>query len=171
MNGKQTFLSQGTNGTISSRFKRTRGSFQVCVLTCSVMSDSVQPCELQPARLLCPQNFPGKNTGVGCHFLLQGIFLTQGLNLPLLGLLHWQVDFFLLLCHLGSPVKYMQFTVILNFLFDTYCLNRNIFNIQILCFSIYFSVMDLWFHNIKQSYSILLHSYIIICIKCFQTFC
>ena len=38
------------------------------------------------ARLLCPWNFPGKNTGVGCHFLLQGIFLTQGLNL---GLLHY----------------------------------------------------------------------------------
>ena len=34
--------------------------------------------------------FPGKNTGVGCHFLFQGIFLTQGLNLHL-SLLHWQV--------------------------------------------------------------------------------
>ena len=33
-------------------------------------------------------NFPGKNTGVGCHFLLQGIFLTQGSNLSLLCLLH-----------------------------------------------------------------------------------
>ena len=32
----------------------------------------------------------GKNTGVGCHFLLQGIFLTQGSNLSLLHLLHWQ---------------------------------------------------------------------------------
>ena len=43
---------------------------------------------LQPARLLCPQDFPGKNTGVGCNFLLP----TQGLNLCLL---HWgQVDFF-----------------------------------------------------------------------------
>ena len=31
-------------------------------------------------RLLCPWDFPGKNTGVGCHFLLQGIFLTQGSN-------------------------------------------------------------------------------------------
>ena len=31
-------------------------------------------------KLLCPWNSPGKNTGVGCHFLLQGIFLTQGLN-------------------------------------------------------------------------------------------
>ena len=37
-----------------------------------------------PARLLCPWDFPGKNTGVGCHFLLQGIFLTQGSNPQLL---------------------------------------------------------------------------------------
>ena len=44
------------------------------------MSDSLPPHGLQAARLLCPQNFPGKTTGVGCHFLLQGIFLTQGLN-------------------------------------------------------------------------------------------
>ena len=44
--------------------------------------------------------FSCKNTGVGCHFLPQGIFLTQGLNLSLL---HWQVDS-LLLCHLGSPL-------------------------------------------------------------------
>ena len=36
--------------------------------------------------------FSRKNTGVGCHFLLQGIFLTQGLNLHLLHLLHWQAD-------------------------------------------------------------------------------
>ena len=36
--------------------------------------------------------FPGKNTGVGCHFLLQGIFLTQRLNLCLL---HWQADSFI----------------------------------------------------------------------------
>ena len=34
---------------------------------------------------------PGKNTGVGCHFLLQGIFLTQGSNLCILCLLHWQI--------------------------------------------------------------------------------
>ena len=35
------------------------------------------------ARLFCPWGFPGKNPEVGCHFLLQGIFLTQGLNLHL----------------------------------------------------------------------------------------
>ena len=40
----------------------------------------LQPHGLQPTRLLCPGDSPGKNTGVGCHFLLQGIFLTQELN-------------------------------------------------------------------------------------------
>ena len=44
--------------------------------------------------------FSGSNTGVGCHFLLQGIFLTQGSNLHLLP---WQVDSFLL-SHQGSPI-------------------------------------------------------------------
>ena len=43
------------------------------------------------SRLLCPWDFPGKNTGVGCHFHLQGLFPTQGLN-PCL--LHWQAIFF-----------------------------------------------------------------------------
>ena len=40
----------------------------------SVVSDSLQPHGLEPARLLCPWDFPGKNPGVGCHFLFQGIF-------------------------------------------------------------------------------------------------
>ena len=48
--------------------------------------------KLQPTRLLCPQDSPGKNTGVGCHFLLQGFFPTQGANPCLLSLLHWQAD-------------------------------------------------------------------------------
>ena len=46
---------------------------------------------LWPARLLYPWVFPGKNTGVGCCTLLQGIFPTQGSNLRLLCLLPWQV--------------------------------------------------------------------------------
>ena len=54
------------------------------------------PCDpmdwdLQPAWLLCPWDSPGKNTGVGCHALCQGIFPTQGSNLCLSPLLHWQV--------------------------------------------------------------------------------
>ena len=39
--------------------------------TCSVVSNSLQPHGLYPTRLLCPWDFSGKNTGVGCHFLLQ----------------------------------------------------------------------------------------------------
>ena len=53
-------------------------------VTRSVLSDSVQLHGLSPTRLLCPWDSPGKSTGVGCHSLLQGIFLTQGLNLDLL---------------------------------------------------------------------------------------
>ena len=41
--------------------------------------------------LLCPWSSLSRNTGVDCHSLLQGIFLTQGSNLYLLRLLHWQV--------------------------------------------------------------------------------
>ena len=48
-------------------------------------------------------NSPGKNAGVGCHFLLQGIFPTQGSNQHSLSLLHWQA-YSLPLCHLGSPL-------------------------------------------------------------------
>ena len=45
-----------------------------CVnVSCSVMSDSSWPHGLEPARLLCPWDFLGKNIGVGCHFLLHYI--------------------------------------------------------------------------------------------------
>ena len=54
---------------------------------------------LQPTRLLCLWNSPGKNTGVGSHSLLQGIFLTQGSNL---GLLHYRQILYHL-SHQGSP--------------------------------------------------------------------
>ena len=56
----------------------------ICV-SHSVVSNSLRSHGLQSARLLCPWNSPAKNTEVGCHSFLQGIFLTQGLNL---GLLH-----------------------------------------------------------------------------------
>ena len=55
--------------------------------------------------LLCPWDFPGKNSRVGCHFLFQGIFPTQGSNSSLLLLLHWQADS-LPLSHLGSLYGY-----------------------------------------------------------------
>ena len=48
------------------------------------MSNSLWSHGLQPSRVLCPWDSPGKNTGVSCHALLQGIFPIQGLNLHLL---------------------------------------------------------------------------------------
>ena len=65
---------------------------QLCLTLCNPMDF------MEPARLLCSWNFPGKNTGVGIHSLLQGIFSTQGSN-P--NLLHWQADS-LPLSHHGS---------------------------------------------------------------------
>ena len=54
----------------------------------SVVSHSLRPHGVQSSRLLCPWDFPGKNTGVDCPFLLEGIFPTQGSNPHLLSLLH-----------------------------------------------------------------------------------
>ena len=77
----------------------------VCVSR-SVMSNSLWPHGLQPARLLCPWDSPGKNTGVGCHSLLQGILLTQGSNPSLL--LCRQI--FYHLSHQGSPLVILKYT-------------------------------------------------------------
>ena len=49
----------------------------VMVISCSVVSNSLWPHDLYPARHLCPWEFSGKNTGAGSHFLLQGIFPTR----------------------------------------------------------------------------------------------
>ena len=58
----------------------------VCVLVVQSHAALCNPidCSL-PGSSVCPWNSPGKNTGMGCHLLLQGIFQTQGLNS---GLLH-----------------------------------------------------------------------------------
>ena len=54
----------------------------------SVVSDSWRPHGLQPTRLLCPWDFPGKSTGVGCHCLLRrlGIELPYDPAIPVLGI-------------------------------------------------------------------------------------
>ena len=62
----------------------------VCVCLVAQLCLTLRPHGLQPTRLLCPWNSPGKNPGVDCHSLLQRIFLTQGLN-P--GLLHRRIFF------------------------------------------------------------------------------
>ena len=78
----------------------------VCVCVCMCMCAHTRAQLLQSYLTLCNPmdcsplgssvhgNFPGKNTGVGWHALLQGIFLTQGSNPRLLCLLHWQVGFY-----------------------------------------------------------------------------
>ena len=63
------------------------------------MPDSLWSHGLQPTRLLYPWDFPGKDNGVGCHFLLQGVFPTQGWN-P--GLLHCRQILYRL-SYKGSP--------------------------------------------------------------------
>ena len=68
----------------------------------SVVSDPLPSHGPSPTRLLCPWHSPGKNTRVGCHFLLQGIFPTQGSNL---GLLHCR-QVLHPLSQEGSPVEW-----------------------------------------------------------------
>ena len=70
-------------GFLKHLFKNSKTRL-LCV-SCSVMSDSLWPHGLQPTKLLCPCIPPGKNTGVGIHPLLQGVFSTKRSN-P--GLLH-----------------------------------------------------------------------------------
>ena len=100
----------------------------VHVQSCPTLCDSNG---LQPTRLLCPWGFPSKNTGVGCHFLLQGIFATQGSNPCLLCRLYWQVDS-LPLAPPGCLPK---------------CLSTNIKDI--LSSKIHFSWLTQWNHNNK----------------------
>ena len=71
----------------------------------SVMSGSLQSHGLQPASFLHPSDSPGKNTGMGCRFLLQGIFPIQVSNL---GLLHCRQTLYSL-SHQGSPVFIIKY--------------------------------------------------------------
>ena len=73
-----------------------------------VVYDSLWPSGLKLTRLLCPWNSPGKNTGVGSHSLLQGIFLTQGSN-P--GLLHYRQILYHL-THKGSLQLWLYRTLL-----------------------------------------------------------
>ena len=103
--------------------------FVFCILSESesvshwVVSDSLWPHGLWPAKLLCPWNSPGKNTGVGCHFLLQGIFPTQGLN-P--GLLHCSQILYQLSHQGRSPLyfKYIRVNGNVSMIFDCGVINH-----------------------------------------------
>ena len=78
--------------------KQKSQNFVCKVKSCSVVHYAFWPCGLQPSRLVCPQDSPGKNTEVSSLSLLEGVFPTQGLNLCSL---HWQA-FSLPLSHQGS---------------------------------------------------------------------
>ena len=82
---------------VTCRVAAAAKSLQSCPTLCDPI-DSSPPGS-------CPWDSPGKNTGVGCHVFLQGIFPTQGSNLCLL---HWQVDS-LTLSHQGSSQAYFRF--------------------------------------------------------------
>ena len=92
---------------VKSEWNKSCSNVFIVVKLCArLFMLTLWPYGLQPARLLCPWGFPGKSTGAGCHFLLQGVFPTQGSNLHLLlhllRVLHCQVDS-LPLSHLGNP--------------------------------------------------------------------
>ena len=70
---------RGVSGWVSGR-----ACSSPCVRSRSVVSDSLRPQGLEPARLLCPRGSPGKNAGVGCHFLLQQILAPLALLAVLL---------------------------------------------------------------------------------------
>ena len=91
---KVFYLSKNAKGP------ETKVGRQLLLFSHYIISKALQPMD----RVLCPWNFLGKNTGVGCHFLFRGNYLTQGSNLGLLCLLHWQADS-LPLCHLGNGRK------------------------------------------------------------------
>ena len=100
---------------------------------CCVVAKScptlLQLSRLQPSSLICPWGYPGKNTGMGYHFLLQGIFLTQGLN-PCL--LHWQADF-LPLSHQGSPL--LSLTRVIYLFLDSNLASYPLFSIFLTTYS------------------------------------
>ena len=79
-----------------------------CMLSHSVVSNSLQSYELYPTRLLCPWDSSRENTGMGTHALLQGILLTQGSNLLLLHLLQK------LACRFFTPTTTWEHRIPLN---------------------------------------------------------
>ena len=85
-----SIFTDGTRGSQKPNPVFPRGRNGSCLDAKSLQSRLTffNPMDCSPTRLLCPWDFPGKDTGVGCHALLQEIFLTQGLNLELLCHLH-----------------------------------------------------------------------------------
>ena len=71
MNGQRSLVGYNPWGHKESDTTKNTHCCCCCCCCCYVMSDSVWPHRRQPTRLPRPWDSPGKNTGVGCHFLLQ----------------------------------------------------------------------------------------------------
>ena len=80
---------------------------------------------MQPVRLLCPWDFLIENTGVGCLFVLQGIFLTQRSNPHLPGRLHWQAG--------SSPLSHLLSAHFLEVLLGLSYYFVNLVNVDLIC--------------------------------------
>ena len=111
-------------------------------VSCSIVSNSLRPHRLYPCKLLCSWNSLGKNTGVGCHSLLQGIFPTQRSNPRLLHLLHCRW----ILYHWATrkPIKVRVFKILCVFVYTLY--------IQAQCISLHStSAIASWFSILSSS--------------------
>ena len=98
----ELFLKRQFSEVCEAQVQSTTKSYMKVKWSRSVVSNSQRPHGLQPTMLLHPWDFPGKSTGVGCYFLLQGIFPTQGSNL---GLLHCRQMLYPLSQHLSKYFK------------------------------------------------------------------
>ena len=96
------------SGLISFRVGWHQMFSKYCCLVAKSRRTLFQPMYCSLPGSFCPWNSPGKNTGVGCHFLHQGIFLNQGLSLRLQ---HWQVGS-LPLSHPRSPLCILAIIII-----------------------------------------------------------
>ena len=93
------------------------GSKVIYLYICAKSLQSCLPlCNPMDCRLLCPWDSPGKNTGMGCHFLLQGIFLTQGSN-PHLRSPALADGFFIASTIWEAPLKHIHVSILFQILF------------------------------------------------------
>ena len=79
-----------TTPALAGGFFAMKATWEAQNTRVKLLQSTLQTHVLQPSRLLCPSDSAGKNTGVGCHALLQGIFPTEGSNPCLLYFLNWQ---------------------------------------------------------------------------------
>ena len=92
------------NTTLSKNLDELHVYVFMCLVTqlCLSLCD---PMDYNPPGSSCSWDSSGKNTGVACHFLLQGIYQTQGSNPHLLRLLHWQAASKLMLYVVGGIIN------------------------------------------------------------------